>query len=102
MRVSDRTRGIVVALALAVAAALIITLAVKKSGNNKSSTKPVGTATVFVATRDIAASTPGSDLGGKIRKEQVPQPNVVAGAITSVDQVRNLVSTAVIYSGEQV
>ena len=101
MRLSGRARSIAVALALGVAAALIITLAVKKSGGG-SSKAAKGNVTVFVATHDIPASTPGSELGGALRTEQVTKDAVVAGAISSPDQIRNLVSTATIFSGEQI
>ena len=100
MRVSDRTRSIIVALALAGAAAAIITLAVKKSGGTSKPAK--GEVSVLVATRDIPASTPGSELGGAVRVEQVPEDAVVAGAVSSRDQVQNLVSAATIFSGEQI
>ena len=100
MRVSDRTRSIAVALALAIAAAVIITLAVKKSGDNSKPAK--GEVNVLVATRDIPASTPGSELSGAVKTKQVPKDAVVAGAISSRDQVQNLVSTATIFSGEQI
>ena len=100
MRVSDRTRSLAVALALAVAAAVIITLAVKKTGGSSKPAK--GNVTVFVATRDIPASTPGSELGDAVKTEQVAKGAVVAGAISSRDQIRNLVSTVTIFSGEQI
>jgi Flp pilus assembly protein CpaB len=100
VRVSDRTRSIAVALALAVAAAVIITLAVKKTGGSSKPAK--GEVSVIVATQDIPTSTPGSELGGKVHTEQVAKDAVVAGAISSRDQVRNLVSTATIFSGEQI
>ena len=100
MRVSDRTRSIAVAVALAVAAAVIITLAVKKTGGSSKPAK--GEVTVIVATHDIPASTPGSQLSGAVRTEQVAKEAVVAGAISSRDQVQNLVSTATIFSGEQI
>jgi Flp pilus assembly protein CpaB len=98
--VSDRTRSIAIALALAIAAAVIITLAVKKSGNNSKPAK--GEVSVLVATHDIPASTPGSELSGAVKTKQVPKDAVVAGAISSRDQVQNLVSTATIFSGEQI
>ena len=101
MRLSDRSRSIAVALALGVAAALIITLAVKKSGGGGSKVAK-GNVSVFVATRDIPASTPGSELGDAVRTEQVAKDAVVAGAISSRDQIQNLVSTATIFSGEQI
>jgi Flp pilus assembly protein CpaB len=102
MRLTDRTRSILVALALAIAAALIITLAVKKTGGSSSSKPAKGNVTVFVATKDIPASTPGSELGGALRTAQVSKDAVVAGAISSRDQIQNLVSTATIFSGEQI
>src|SRR5262249_56780376 len=99
MRVSDRTRSIIVAVALGLAAAVIIVLAVKKTGGGSKASK--GDVTVYVAKSDIPSGTPGSDLGGKIVTQNVPKDSVVAGAISSTDQVQNLVSTGPIFSGEQ-
>ena len=100
MQLSDRTRTVITALALAVAAALIIVLAVKKSGGGSSTTKTSkDDVPVLVAIHDIPASTPGSELTSKVRQAHVSREDVVQGAISKVEQVVGLVSTATIYSG---
>jgi Flp pilus assembly protein CpaB len=96
-----RARNISLALALGLGAALLVTLYVHNSGSSTPSlTKQI--AQVFVASRDITAGTPGSELKGMIRPQAVPTDNVVAGAISSKSQVGSLVSTAPILAGQQV
>ena len=96
-----RTRNIGLAVALGLAALLLVMMYVKKSDSSSSS---VGEklVSVFVASHDIAAGTPGTQVGGAIRVQSVPRDNVVAGAISSKDQVQGLVSTSPILSGQQV
>ena len=104
MNLTDRTRSVLIALGFAVAAAVIITLAVKNSGGgHKGTTKPAaGTVTVFVASRDITANTPGSEVSALSNPIQVAKDAVVAGAISNKAQIEGLVSTATIYQGEQI
>ena len=97
-----RARNIGLALALGLAAALLVTLYVHRSGSSSSPSLSQQIASVFVAARDIAAGTPGSEMGGAIRPQQVPKETVVPGAISSKTQVRSLVSTAPILAGQQV
>ncbi len=96
-----RARNIGLAVALGLAALLLVMLYVKKSGSNSTSLgeKLVG---VFVASHDISAGTPGTQVGGAIHVQQVPQNTVVAGAISSKTQVQGLVATAPILAGQQV
>ena len=60
--------------------------------------------TVLVAARDIPAGTSGADvIDQKMLKEQtVPRKAVVAGAISSPDQLSQYVATQDVYEGEQV
>jgi pilus assembly protein CpaB len=60
--------------------------------------------TVLVAAKDIPAGTSGADiLDQKLLKEQtVPQKAVVAGAISTPDQLARYVATQDVYEGEQV
>jgi Flp pilus assembly protein CpaB len=101
MNLSFRARNSAIALGLALVAALFITMLAKK-GSSSGSSIGKELASVFVATRDIPAGTPGTDLGGRMRTESLPRDDVVPGAISSRTQVRSLVSTERIYAGEQV
>jgi Flp pilus assembly protein CpaB len=98
-----RTRNIGLAVMLGVAALLLVMLYVKKSGSD-STTSQSGAklVSVFVASHDIAAGTPGTEMSGALHVTQVPTDYVVAGAISSKDQIKGLVSTAPILSGQQV
>jgi pilus assembly protein CpaB len=59
---------------------------------------------VLVAARDIPAGTTGSEVVEQhyMKTETVPRRIVVPGAISSSDQLNNLVATQQIYRGEQV
>jgi Flp pilus assembly protein CpaB len=60
--------------------------------------------TVFVATRDIAVGTSGSDAvaRGLLGKQEIARKSVVPGAISSPDQIGEKLATERIYAGEQV
>src|SRR4029450_9014028 len=97
-----RLRNIGIAIALAVVAALLTTFYVtnyKRSVQHGESKVPV-----YVASRDIALGTSGSDVarGNMLRVEQVPRRSVVPGAISQPDQIEKLVAVDRIYAGEQV
>jgi Flp pilus assembly protein CpaB len=96
-----RSRNLVLAAALAIAAALLTTLYVSKArGTTKNVVLPVKT---FVATQDIAIGTTGDVILGRhmARIEAVPRGAVVPGALASGAQVAGLVATDPIYKGEQ-
>lgn len=59
---------------------------------------------VLVASKDIPVDTQGSDLvsGTWMTKVMVPRREVVPGAVSSPDQVRNLIAVEPTYAGEQV
>jgi Flp pilus assembly protein CpaB len=59
---------------------------------------------VLVAARDIPAGTTGSEVVEQhyMKTETVPRRTVVPGAISSPDQLNNLVATEQVYRGEQV
>jgi Flp pilus assembly protein CpaB len=99
---SHRTRNILIAIALAVVAAVLVTVYARDNGKSKAA--PIGKeqAPVVIATRDIPIGTPASELGGKVRSERVPRALVVPGAISSQVQVQGKVTTQTIYKGEQV
>jgi Flp pilus assembly protein CpaB len=97
-----RMRNILIAVALAGFAALLVTFYV--SNYKKSVQHQQAQTTVLVASGDILQGTLGSDVvsGGKLRTEQVTRAAVVPGAISSADQIKNLVAIAPVYAGEQV
>jgi pilus assembly protein CpaB len=59
---------------------------------------------VLVAARDIPAGTSGAEVVGQhyLSTETVPRRTVVPGAVSSSDQLNNLVVTQQIFKGEQV
>lgn len=97
-----RIRNILVAIGLAVVAMLLVLLYVtnyKRSVQHGATDKQV-----YVAAHDIAAGTPGADIIAKhdLKAMTVPQRSIVPGAISSQDQIRQLVLSSPIYAGEQV
>lgn len=97
-----RVRNIAVAVGLALIAMLLTTFYVANYKRHVRQSE--STVTVYVAKKDIPQGTLGSDLvkHGWIGPEQVVQRTVVPGAISNPDQVRNLLTRADIYTGEQV
>jgi Flp pilus assembly protein CpaB len=97
-----RIRNIVVAIGLALVAALLTTYYVANYKRHVRQTE--STVKVWVAARDIPQGTPGSDLAkhGWLEQEDVVQRTVVPGAISDPEQVRSLLTSQPIYSGEQV
>ncbi len=98
-----RARNIGLAVGLGLVAVLLVTLYVKNSNSDSpSTTLGEKLVSVFIASHDISAGTPGSELTSAIQPQQVLRSTVVAGAISSKDQVKGLVSTAPILAGQQV
>jgi Flp pilus assembly protein CpaB len=95
-------RNIIIAVALAGLAALLVTFYV--SNYKKSVQNEQAAVTVLVAAKDIPTGTLGSDVAGKglLSTRQVARQAVVPGAISSPDQIRQLVSVAPLFAGEQV
>jgi Flp pilus assembly protein CpaB len=60
--------------------------------------------TVLLAAKDIPVDTPGSELvkGTWLTQQTVSRRQVVPGAISNPNQLRNLIATEPIYAGEQV
>jgi Flp pilus assembly protein CpaB len=97
-----RIRNIGIAVALAIVAALLTTFYVtnyKRTVQHGEAKVPV-----YVATKDIALGTPGSDVAnGKLLKvEHVARRSVVPGAISQPSQIEKLVAVEPIYAGEQI
>jgi Flp pilus assembly protein CpaB len=59
---------------------------------------------VFVAARDIPQGTTGADVagGGYLQRQSVLRRNVVAGAISSTDQIGASAASSMIIAGEQI
>jgi Flp pilus assembly protein CpaB len=97
-----RLRNIVVAVALALVAALLTSYYVTQYQRNVR--KDEANVPVYVAKRDIAAGTSGSDLiaKGLLEKTELVRRSVVPGAISSPDQLEELVSVQATFAGEQV
>jgi Flp pilus assembly protein CpaB len=102
MNTTNRLWHVVAAVGLALLAVLLTTFYVtnyKHHVQNGESQVPV-----LVASKDIPVDTQGADIasGTWMTKEMVPRRQVVPGAVSSVDQIRNLIATEPTYAGEQV
>jgi Flp pilus assembly protein CpaB len=97
-----RVRNIGIAVGLAALAAILTSVYVVNYKRHVQHGE--GKVTVLVAARDIPAGTSGADvIDQKMLKEQtVPRKAVVAGAISSSDQISQYVATQDVYEGEQV
>jgi Flp pilus assembly protein CpaB len=98
-----RVRNIGIAVVLAAVAALFTTFYVSNYKRNVQEGEE--NVTVFVASRDIPAGTPGSKLtggGGLISKNEVARRSVAPGAVSELDQVSNFIAATPVYAGEQI
>jgi Flp pilus assembly protein CpaB len=97
-----RAKNIGIAVALAALAAMLTSVYVVNYKRHVQHGE--GKVTVLVAARDIPAGTSGADVvDQKMLKEQtVPRKAVVAGAISSPDQLSQYVATQDVFEGEQV
>jgi pilus assembly protein CpaB len=97
-----RAKNIGIAVALAALAAILTSVYVVNYKRHVQHGE--GKVTVLVAARDIPAGTSGADVVDQhmLTSETVPRKAVVAGAISSPDQLSQYISTADVYKGEQV
>ena len=97
-----RIRNILVAVGLALVAMLLTLFYV--TNYKRSVQHDSASVQVYVAAHDIPAGSVGSDLLKQhdLRLESLQRRNVVPGAISSPDQVQNLVLSGPLYAGEQV
>jgi Flp pilus assembly protein CpaB len=97
-----RVRNIVLAAALALAAAMLALFYVANYKRHVQHSE--STVSILVAKSDIPVGTSGADIlkHHMLTSSKVVQRTIVPGAISQADQVQNLVTTAPIYSGEQV
>ena len=97
-----RVKNIGIAVALAALAAILTSVYVvnyKRHVQNGEDKVPV-----FVAARDIPAGTSGAEVVDQhmLKKVTVPKKAIVAGAISSPDQLSQYIATQDVYEGEQV
>ncbi|MDQ3857874.1 MAG: Flp pilus assembly protein CpaB [Actinomycetota bacterium] len=97
-----RLRNIGIAIALAAVAALLTIFWVTNYKRNVEEGEE--SVTVWVAARDIPAGTSGSRVveGSFLKEQHVERRNVAPGALSSEQQIADLVATDAIYAGEQV
>jgi len=97
-----RVKNIGIAVALAALAAILTSVYVvnyKRHVQNGEDKVPV-----FVAAHDIPAGTSGAEVVDQhmLKKVTVPKKAIVAGAISSPDQLSQYIATQDVYEGEQV
>jgi len=97
-----RVKNIGIAVGLAALAAILTSVYVINYKRHVQQGE--GKVTVLVAAKDIPAGTSGADIiDQKLLKEQtVPRKAIVAGAISTPDQLAQYVATQDVYEGEQV
>jgi Flp pilus assembly protein CpaB len=97
-----RLRNIVLAVALAVVAALLVTFYV--ASYKRSVQQSEKNVTVYVAVKKIPAGTSGAEAieGAMLQPVKIARRNVVTGAISQPSQIEDLVATETTYTDEQV
>ena len=97
-----RVRNIVIALGLALVAMMLTLFYV--TNYKRSVQQDESDVQVYVAAHDVAAGLTGAELvkAHALKQERVARRTVVAGAISSTDQVDRLVLSQPLYAGEQV
>lgn len=97
-----RIRNVAIAIGLALVAMLLTLFYV--INYRRSVQHGQATVQVYVAKRNIAAGTAGTDIahGKSLRAISIPRRSVVPGAISDPNQVASLVLTQPLYAGEQV
>lgn len=97
-----RIRNIVVAVGLALVAMMLTLFYV--TNYKRSVQKDASSVQVYVAAKDVPVGTAGSDLVKQhaLKAQSVQRRDVVPGAISSPDQISNLVLSSALYAGEQV
>jgi pilus assembly protein CpaB len=96
-----RLKNIVIAVALALVAGLLTVFYVSNYKRDVRSAE--SNVTVYVASKDIPAGTPATDVAkGFLTEQQVAKRNVTPGAISSPEQLGSGVASDTIFAGEQV
>jgi pilus assembly protein CpaB len=102
MNTTNKLWQIVAAVGLALLAVLLTTFYVTNYKRHVQHGQ--ADVTVYVASKDIPVDTQGVQLlgGSWLTKASVPRRQVVPGAVSSPDQLRDLIATEPIFAGEQV
>jgi Flp pilus assembly protein CpaB len=97
-----RAKNITIAVGLAALAAILTSVYVVNYKRHVQHGE--GKVTVLVAARDIPAGTSGAEIVDQnmLKEQTVPRKAIVAGAISSPDQLSTYVATQDVYEGEQV
>jgi Flp pilus assembly protein CpaB len=95
-----RLRNIVIAVALAVLAAMIVSFYVKQQKEDLQRGQTL--TAVYVAKEDVPEGTPGEDIASKLSRVEVTKDAVAPGAIAKPEDLEGKVSTQEIYANEQV
>jgi Flp pilus assembly protein CpaB len=97
-----RIRNIVIAVGLALLAMMLTLFYV--TNYKRSVQKDAENVQVYVAAKDLTPGQAGADLvkSRAFRVESIARKDVVPGAISSPDQVQNLLLTTPMFAGEQV
>jgi len=97
-----RAKNIGIAVALAALAAILTSVYVVNYKRHVQHGE--GKVTVLVAAHDIPAGTAGADIIDQkmLKEETVPRKAVVAGAISSPEQLSQYIATQDVFEGEQV
>jgi Flp pilus assembly protein CpaB len=97
-----RVKNIGIAVTLAALAAILTSVYVVNYKRHVQNGE--GKVTVLVAARDIPAGTSGAEVIDQhmLKKQTVPRKAIVAGAISSPDQLSQYVATQDVFQGEQV
>jgi Flp pilus assembly protein CpaB len=97
-----RIRNILIAVGLALVAMMLTLFYV--TNYKRSVQKDSQSVQVYVAAGDVTAGTSGADIvkSHQLRLVSVQRKDVVPGAISSPDQISNLVASGPLYAGEQV
>jgi Flp pilus assembly protein CpaB len=97
-----RVRNLVIAIGLALVAMMLTLFYV--TNYKRSVQKGTASVQVYVAARDVRPGIAGGDLVKQqgLRAENVRHQDVVPGAISSPEQLQNLVLAGPLYAGEQV
>jgi Flp pilus assembly protein CpaB len=99
-----RSRGLVVAVALVLAALAAGAVILYTNGVKEDAVSGGELATVIVATQEIPANTPLNPLiaGGGFKELSVPLDAVVDGAVTSLDELKGRTTTSPLLANEQI
>jgi Flp pilus assembly protein CpaB len=97
-----RIRNILVAVGLALVAMMLTLFYV--TNYKRSVQKDASSTQVYVAGRDVPTGTSGADIvkSHQLKLVSVQRKDVVPGAISSPDQISNLVLSGPLYAGEQI